>query len=937
MFGNLLHQTISMKPRICLIIFLLTCVSTIAFAQGDTSFLVKASRSLSAYGVDNPIEKVYLHFDRSSYYPGDTLWFKAYTVTADHRLSNLSGVLYCELINDRDSVVVRHVLKMVAGITWGDLAIPRTYKPGNYRIRAYTNWMRNAGADYFFNQSIRILGPQAISALQKNSAGAGKPDVQFFPEGGELVNGLRSRVAVKCVNAGGLGKDIKGVIIDNNGGEVASFATQHLGMGVFALTPVPGKTYKAHLISSDSSSFTVDIPAAREKGYTLTLNNSNADSIYVKVAANDKQFSESQNAMFYLVAQCAGKVYYTAQSKLNTPVFLAGIAKNRFPSGIVQFTIFSQSDEPLNERLVFVQNNDELNIRLSSDSVKYSTRGKVKIALDAKSDTGKAPIGSFSVAVINESRVPVNENAESTILNNLLLTSDLKGYIEQPNYYFTDINDQKRADLDVLMLTQGYRRFEWKQILNPTSAAKLAYKPETDLTLEGTLKKPSGTPLPKGKITLLATRDGFISDTTTDINGIFRFTGLNLSDTAKIVLRARKEHNGSNVAIYVKQQEYPAVIKSGENNLSAQLTPEMIKNIGEYEKRYKEDSLTSGGQLKEVKIVAKKQAPPDRFNSYGTALERNLDMARAREYQTVGEAVRYLAPGFRGKAVVDGLEIDSNSYFGYSWDEIQSVRLIEPNGFDIRTGRFNELGFIYVTTKRYAGTDTTILKEVVISAKRNTQPDLSRSSNLHGGGNADQVIMGDKLGDCINLADCLRGRVLGVRFGADGTPSSTRNPSIRGIATMSVIIDGIILPGQSLNDISRDDVYSIEVLRSGAAKALYGTGIEPGGALVITTRRTGDRKYVTSTTPSGLITYPFKGFHQARVFYSPKYNHPKTPAERFDSRSTIYWNPNIITDTNGKASFEYYNADTKGTYRVVVEGIDDDGRIGRQVYRYTVE
>jgi hypothetical protein len=179
--------------------------------------------------------------------------------------------------------------------------------------------------------------------------------------------------------------------------------------------------------------------------------------------------------------------------------------------------------------------------------------------------------------------------------------------------------------------------------------------------------------------------------------------------------------------------------------------------------------------------------------------------------------------------------------------------------------------------------------------------------------------------------------VLGVRFASDGTPSSTRNPSIRGIPTMSVIIDGIILSGQSLNDISKDDVYSVEVLRSGAAKAIYGTGIEPGGALIITTRRTADPRYVTSTIPAGLITYPFKGFHVKRIFYSPKYDHPKKDGERFDSRSTIYWNPNIITGIDGKAAFEYYNADTKGTYRVVVEGIDDDGKLCRAGYRYKVE
>jgi len=904
-------------------------------AQSDSTFLARASKSLSDYINVNAVEKVYLHCDRPWYYGGDTIWFKAYTVIGErHQLSALSGVLYCELVNGDDSVVVRHVLKLTAGITWNDFTIPRSYKPGNYHIRAYTNWMRNAGAEYYFNQPVRIVGVRPVSAPVAQTTVSNKPDIQFFPEGGELVEGVRSRIAVKSVNANGLSENISGTIVDNDGNEVASFATRHLGMGAFALTPQPGKTYKANIIRADSSKLAVDLPVAHDSGFVLTVNSNSADSVYVKVAANDKLFQAAQNTAFYLVAQSAGKVYYTAQSKLSAPVFTSRLAKSRFPSGIVQFTLFSQTGEPLNERIIFVQNNDGLKLTLSSPAQTYSARQKVKIDLSTKADTGKAAMGSFSVAVINESRLPGDENSESTILNNLLLTSDLKGYIEQPNYYFTDVNDQKQADLDLLMLTQGYRRFEWKQVLNNTSPI-ITYRPQTDLELQGALKTPSGTPLPKGKVTLLSTREGFATDTLTDINGIFRFNGLNLSDTSKIVLRARKQNNGSNVAIYVKQPEYPAVIKSNKVNLvtAAKLTPEMQKNIEIYREQQKQDSLNSLHQLKEVTVKAKKTSKPDIFNNYGTALERNLDMGRAREYQTLGEAIHYLAPGFRGgDFVLDGLVVEGQ-FPDYSWDEIQSVRLVDPSGYDPIKGRPNEFGYIVVTTKRYAGTDTTMLKEVVVKAKRvSSQPDMSHSSNLHGGGNADQVLMGDKIGDCINLSDCLTGKAFGITF-TNGIPVNTR-----GGGTMSVIIDGIILPSSSLNDINRNDIYSIEVLRSGIARSLYGSSIEKGGALVITTKiGTGDPKYATSQTPAGLITYPFKGYHRSRIFYSPKYDHPKTENEPSDLRITIYWNPNIITDKDGKASFEYYNADTKGTYRVVVEGIDEDGKLGRVVYRYTVQ
>jgi len=921
-------------------------ISRSNFAQTDSAVLINSAGALTNYFNNYPVEKAYLHLDKTDYFPGDTIWFKAYTVLGQqHRLSQLSGVLYCELINTKDSVISRRILKLLVGIGWGDFDLPRPLQSGTYRIRAYTAWMRNAPG-YYFDEQITIGGQRAITPSPKQLAASPtslpvkiKPDVQFFPEGGQMINGLRSKIAVKCINGNGLGDDIKGVVIDNNGSEVTAFATQHLGMGVFALTPQAGKTYRAKIIAADSSEYTFDLPLPLEEGFTLAVNSSEADSIFLSVSANEKLFAEQKNTSFYLIAQSGGKVFYTAAAKLTAPVFSATIAKSRFPTGIVQFTLFSQSGQPLNERVIFIQNNDVLKLTLSSPAETYGTRQKVKMELGIGNNDKQHAIGSFSVSVTNESRVPVNENAENTILSNLLLTSDIKGYVEQPNYYFSSINSQTRADLDILMLTQGYRRFEWKQVLKNTTLPP-TYLPETSLELTGSIKTPAGKPVPNGGVIFTAPKENFLKDTVTDADGNFKFTNLNLVDTIKTIVRARKHTNGSNVAIYLQQPNYPGVVKSNINtDTASKLTPAMLKNIADYHDRLKQDSSKNGRQLKEVVVTAKKEPKPDRFNQYGTAMEYDVDMRKLnREFTTLGSALPSIIPGARydgsgaityeftrARLIIDGMPHQSADINIYEPREIESVRMIAATSMNAAQ--------LVITTKRYAGTDTatTTLKEVkVIAQKVRKEPDLSESQNLHKGA-ADQVIMGDKLGSCIDLSDCLQGRAIFIHFDSQGRPSS-RN------GLMSVIIDGNIFDGSHLNDVNVNDVYSIEVLSSINAMSIYGSSIQKGGALVITMKHGGGQNYLTSENPAGLITYLFKGYYAARTFYSPKYDKPNTGNyQTSDLRTTIYWNPNIITDKDGRASFEYYNADTKGTYRVVIEGIDDNGNIGRQIYRYKVE
>jgi hypothetical protein len=193
--------------------------------------------------------------------------------------------------------------------------------------------------------------------------------------------------------------------------------------------------------------------------------------------------------------------------------------------------------------------------------------------------------------------------------------------------------------------------------------------------------------------------------------------------------------------------------------------------------------------------------------------------------------------------------------------------------------------------------------------------------------------MGDVVEGCVKLSDCLPGKVFGVRFDMDGTPRNTRGPKP---PAMAIIIDGIIIDGNHLNDINANDIASIEVLRSGSYLAIYGSNA-PGGALVVTTKRGGeDSRRVTPKPFLGLLAYPYVGYYKAKTFYAPKYvanSNKQIP----DLRNAVYWNPNMITKKDGTATMAYFNDDTKGIYRVVVEGIDDEGNLGRQVFRYKVE
>lgn len=897
------------RNLLILSVALLALFGLSAFTTDDDPFAALLKK-LEEYTKKYPQEKIYLHLDKPYYAIGDNIWFKAYVVdTKTSEPSTISNILYVELINERDSIKRQIKLPMQSGITWGDFKLTDSLGEGNYRIRAYTQWMRNAGPDFFFDKTIKIGNSWANKVFTKTkdvlstennvekvsrtiqftdkdnkpyaacevayevqlsarSMAKGKAvtngngeivvaytntqpnlyksgkitttitlpnkqkivknipikttakstDVQFFPEGGGMVEGLPSKVAIKAVNSNGLGENVKGSVVDNDGTELLKFETTYLGMGSFILNPIAGKTYTAKVTLADGTEKNTILPKAASSGYVMAVNNVDTGKMAVKIMMTEDLMNKGE---LKLVAQHNGNVYFT--TKLPTAKQLVSVSapKAEFPSGIVQLTLFNPDNQPVCERLAFVNNpSDKIEVSALNLKPSYGKRGNVDFSFNV-SHEAKPVQGSFSVTVTNAATVTPDLDNESNILTRLLLTADLIGYVEKPNHYFLGNDAKTRTELDNLLLTQGWRKISWKSLMNNQEPA-ITFQPEKNMKISGTITK-GGKPVPNGKVSLFSSSGGlFAVDTLSDANGRFNFDQISFGDSTKFVVQARTDKNNKNVQIDLDMVPGQVV------------TPN--KNTGDIEVNVNESLMP------------------------------------------------YLT--------------ESGRYF----DEQNKRGLLDR---------------------------TIMLDEVKIVEKKNPAPN---SSNLNGAGHADQVFTEKELETAFSLSQFLSGRIAGVTV-SNGKAYMMRSGGLNGRTPMAIVLDGMNMGDDfELDNIVVQDVESIEVLKSIANTAIYGMN-GGSGVLVITSKRGGANTSYNRYAP-GIVTYAPKGFYTVREFYSPKYN--TTQDSKPDLRTTVYWNPQVVSDATGKANISYFNTDQSGTFRIVIEGIDNLGNLARKVYTYTV-
>lgn len=510
-------------------------------ASGQKNELTFLQNSVENYTKNNLQEKLYVHTDKNFYIANEICWFKIYNVDAIfNKPLNISKVAYLELIDYNGKAVWQEKIALNEGNGNGSILIPNAIATGNYTLRAYTNWMKNFNASFFFEKKISILNP---SLTQENNYTPSKENysIQIFPEGGNLVAGQFAKVAFKITNQFGKGIQAKGYLLNEKGDTItqcntSSIGIGSMGMGSFTFTPQANQDYSLSLTSNDDKIINQKLPNVFAKGYTLSLGNSAADAsstINISIAG-----LQLENTSVYLLVHARGIVSHTIAGQIINGSSSLTIDKSALNEGINIFTLFNQAKEPVCERLYFNYPKNVLETSLELESAVLAKRRKVNLQIATKQAMNGFTAVNASMAVYKIDSIQKLD--DHTIQNYIWLNSDLVGSIEKPGAYFQNINNNTLLAMDQLMLVNGYRRFKWENVL-ANSTPSFKYLPE----LAGSII--TGKMVQKGTNTAAKEVTGFIAMPSkntlfkagiSDENGHIQFEFPQLYNDGQLILQA---------------------------------------------------------------------------------------------------------------------------------------------------------------------------------------------------------------------------------------------------------------------------------------------------------------------------------------------------------------------------------------------------------------
>ncbi len=518
------------------------------FSYGQTNPITQA---FDRYRQQNLTEKLFVHTDQNFYLTGETLWFSLYYVDGVYQKPlDVSKVAYVELLDKEGRSMVQASVGMTTGGGSGNLFLPASLRSGTYLMRAYTNYMKNAGAGYFFEKSLTIVNPFLPLDPPAPNAVADY-DIQLFPEGGQLVQGLRSRVAFKAVDASGRGVAMRGWLLNTRNDTLSRFASHKFGMGSFDVTPAAGVAYRVLMQDNQGRSFTRTLPAIQPQGYVMRVTDAGADQLKITVSTNvDAAASVS---LFVHTRQ----VIKQADSKAIDRETSFTVDKKALGDGITHLTIFNASQQPVCERLYFKQPS-ALPITLKTNQPDYASR--TAVTLDA-AVPGLARAGQTRLSVAVYRLDSLSTASSENILSNLWLTADLRGYVESPAYYLQPETPDVQQAADNLMLTHGWRRFRWANILGKTSPAQPFLAEVNGPLVQGTVTDPAtGAPLP-GKTTFLSTigKPIRLAVSVSDTTGRVRFEMRDFYGPKSLVLQTNPADSLAKLTLLTPFSDEPAI------------------------------------------------------------------------------------------------------------------------------------------------------------------------------------------------------------------------------------------------------------------------------------------------------------------------------------------------------------------------------------------
>ena len=441
------------------IIFFLGALPVCLAAMSQSAGLEVLQEKFTQYQLHSLQEKIFVHTDKTVYLAGEIIWFKIYNVDESfNKPIDISKVAYVEIINEDQKAVMQAKIALQDGAGDGSLIIPSSLVSGNYKLRSYTSRMKNFNAAYFFEQPVAIINTLKTSPL-KTTAPHAVYHLDLFPEGGNLVNGIGSVIAFKITDQYGAGVDAPGYIVNSKNDTLARIQTLRFGMGSFFWTPQKETNCRAVFAINDTT-IVQNLPQAYDQGYVMNLtDNANPDMVTVTVSAS----SQFINLPVYLFVHTRNLVKEVLTAQTNNGKAVFKINRHTLGDGISHITIFNADRQPVCERLYFKRPADRLVIRTKTDQGVYASRNKINIALQTADIAGKAVDANMSVAVFMiDSLQPLKyEDIQSW----LLLQSELMGTINAPEYYLNDSSTMATAAMNNLLLTQGWRRFKWEDVL----------------------------------------------------------------------------------------------------------------------------------------------------------------------------------------------------------------------------------------------------------------------------------------------------------------------------------------------------------------------------------------------------------------------------------------------------------------------------------------
>jgi hypothetical protein len=728
-----------MKKNI-LFTVLFSFLSNMLFGQAEKeSFygLQKIEERFKAQTEAYPQERVHLHTDRDFYMPGEKIWFKAYVADANTLLNITdSYYIYVELISPADTLANRVLIKQTDGMFYGYISVSENVTEGDHTLRAYTRYMENLGDDYFFKKNIRITSPQP-SPKERERGNRGRSgsggsstsltdrigdnfDVSFFPEGGNLPEGVLCKVAFKALNRSGYPEPVAGLLIDETGAEIFSTQTFHAGIGVFAYLPEKGKRYFLKCTNGDGM----------EKQFELPQPDPHARSLAVSMQSNRIRIGiqksvDAPDIPCYLLVHCRGSVLFF--SEWNNSKQTASLMVEDLPAGVIQFVLFDKQMNPLSERLVFSKNNATIPVGFHTDKDIYQIRDKIISSLSlAPSFLGRVgeTLSHFSIAVTDDNDITIDES--TTILSSLLLSSELKGYIENPAYYLQD-----PVAMDLLMMTHGWRRYNVPEVVKGNiESSPIPFQQYQSISGQvnrmNFFNRPS--PAPDSEISIVMKGGGF-GIASTDVNGKFIVPKMEFSDSTTFYLQALTEKGSENVRLTVDNDTFPALVYAPHSPLSKfeiddqEIKDEPVMNTfivkAEQRTKYEKEMWTIA--LREVVVTApiiKKKEPRDDFwlnssadytitreiiDEYKFAtVHNNLSLIPGFSYTVDmnGDFTYYLFGGPRVPAAriyIDGVSSDPKEANSLPVSAVESIDVVKYSAI---LGVRGSGGVISITTRR---------------------------------------------------------------------------------------------------------------------------------------------------------------------------------------------------------------------------------------------